>query len=78
MVSVMGLHKKRSPLKADRLIVQSSTDVRHFISSDNNITLFPIRSRNTKWEHGCIHHSRREENKVHIKEFLSCVLERES
>lgn len=55
MVSVMGLHEKRSPLKADRLVVQSITNdsavVRHFESSDNNISLSSIMNRNTKWEH---------------------------
>lgn len=77
MVSIMGLHKKRSSLKVDKLIVQSSTEdtamVRHFASSDNNITLFSIMSRNTKQEHRYIYHSRREENTHHIEEFLSSV-----
>lgn len=72
----MGSHKKeKSSLKATRLIVQSSTEdtavVRHFDSSDN-IILFSIMSRNTKWEDRCIHHSTREENTDHFEESLLC------
>lgn len=72
----MGSHKKeKSLLKATKLIVQSSTEdtavVRHFDSSDN-ILLFSIMSRNTKWEDRCIHHSTREENTDHFEESLLC------
>lgn len=45
--------------------------VRHFDSSDN-IILFSIMSRNTKWEDRCIYHSTREENTDHFEESLLC------
>jgi len=72
--------RKGPHLKLDRLIVHSSTKdtavVRHFESSDNNITSFSVMSRSTKLAHRCIHRSRKEKNTDHIEEFLLCVLER--
>lgn len=77
MVSITGLHKKeKSLLKATSLIVQSSREdtavVRHFDPSDN-ILLFSIMRRNTKWEDRSKHHSKREENTDRFEEILLCA-----